>query len=359
MRFIALVMALVAGWFTSTMFSQIKVTDSPDVILNQHWAMPTLLNPSATGDIDYIRIRGGARLDYLGSRESPKYFLAAADSPFKLLGKRIGAGVVIDSYSYGVFRNLLVSAQGSYKLKIRSSTLSIGLQIGYYHTKFKGTEYIIYNKPTGGEDSGGTVPDEGASGDMEGDSGYDEGDDDNYMPDYPTEDVGAGALDLALGVRFTHPKFHVGLSVLHLTNPTLKLGREGEELTNENRILQSHLPMTMYFDAGGNIAVNNSLFTLQPSILVGTDFSDFTGVAQMRATYNQKITFGLNYRWNRAAGVLAGLILKDFYIGYSWEYDYKNIPRGSTGNHELVLGYQFKMDQGGKSNFRQRSIRIM
>lgn len=348
----------------TTNYSVTYVTATPDVILNQHWEMPTLTNPAATGDIDFIRIRGGARLDYLGSHQSPKNFLATGDSPFKLLGKRIGAGLIINSNSYFLYRNIQVSAQGSYKLKIKNSTLSVGLQIGYFHSSFKGSELITSIKPTPGNpgndggDNGGDLPAAG-EGENPGDEEIGDGSDSGYdLPELPNQDVGGGAFDVALGVRFQHPKFYVGISGLHLTNPKMKL-KKSEDSEAALQYIESKLPMTLYFDAGGNIAINNSLFTLQPSIVVASDFSEFQGLAVMRATYNQKFTFGLDYRYNRAFGVLAGMMLKNFYIGYSWEYDYHSSPRGSTGNHEIVVGYQFKMDLGAKSNFSQRSIRIM
>ena len=322
-----------------------KVTLQPDAILTQHWAMPTLLDPAATGDTDFIRIRGGARLDWFGSHYSPKSFLATADSPFKLLGKRIGAGLVVNSQSYDLYRNLQISAQGSYKLKIKNSFLSIGLQLGYFHSKFNGSDLVLY------KDTSSDKEDE-SEGEENGEVS------DSYDTDLPTQDVSAGTLDLGIGVRFVHPKFYAGVSVQHLTNPTMSLKKDGET-TTDSRYMDAKLPMTMYFDAGGNIGINNSLFTLQPSVLVGSDFSKLDAVVEMRATYNRKVTFGLNYRYNRAAGVVAGLFLKDFYIGYSWEYDYSANPKGSTGNHELVIGYQFKMDMSGKSNFSHRSIRIM
>lgn len=349
--------------------SQVSVTSKIDPILVQHWAMPTLLNPAATGDIDFIRIRGGARIDFLGSADSPKNFLATADSPFKLFGKRIGAGIVVNSGSYDLFRNLLIGAQGSYKHKIKKGTLSIGIQIGYFHTTFKGSEFVYYNQNGGGGgdmNPGGEAPEggagnEGANGGEAGEGGSSSGDtdfDENNFADYPTQDVGAGIFDLGVGVRYEHPYFHVGVSAQHLTNYKTKLSKEGEE-PSDTRYMESKLPMTLYFDAGGNIAINNSLITLQPSLLIGSDFKSFEGLVEMRATYNKKVTFGIDYRWNRAAGVVAGLSIKDFYVGYSWEYDYSASPKGSTGNHELVLGYRFKMDMGGKNMFSHRSIRIM
>ena len=339
-------------------YDPIEITSTPDVILTQHWAMPTLLNPAATGNIDFIRIRGGARIDYLGSADSPKNYLAVADSPFKLLGKRIGAGILVNSQTYDLFQNLQVGAQGSYKLKIKNSSLSIGIQLGYYHSKFKGSKLKIKHDNMDPGENEGTENEEGEPGSEEdsGTSGEDKKD--GYYNDFPTHDIAGGAFDMGVGVRYEHPKFNVGISVMHLMNSKVKLKKDGESATDLQSV-ESKLPMTLYFDAGGNIDINNSLFTLQPSLLIGTDFSDFTGVVNMRATYNHKITFGLNYRYNRAAGVMAGLSIKNFYIGYNWEYDYKMNPKGSTGNHELVLGFQFKMDMSGKSNFSHRSIRIM
>lgn len=330
---------------------------TPDVMLTQHWAMPTLLNPAATGDIDYIRIRGGARLDWLGIHQSPKNFIGAADAPFKLLGRRIGAGVTVNSESYYLYRNLNIGAQGSFKLQLKKSTLSVGIQLGYYHSKFKGSELRLSDltggtttKPdTGGEGAGEADP--GAGGDDDDEPGFD----DNELP---TQDVKGGTFDLGIGVRYEHPFFNVGVSVLHLTNTTLRLTTDGES-SNDSRYIEQKVPMTLYFEGGGNIGINNSLFTLQPSVLIGTDFSDFESVVEMRATYNRKVTFGLDYRWNRAAGVFAAIAVKNFYLGYSWEYDYKEATKKSTGNHELIIGYQFKLDMGGKNMFRQRSIRIM
>ena len=337
----------------SSNYNPVIVTSQIDAILTQHWAMPTLLNPAATGDIDFIRIRGGARLQNLGHYHSPKNFLVTADSPFKLMGKRIGAGIIINSENYDLYQNLLVSAQGSYKLQFKNqSRLSIGIQIGYYHSKFKGSEFIINNsgKPEDSEN-----PDKDEDSDEEN---KEEVDSDGKYEDMPTMDVKGGSVDFAVGLRYEHPKFYVGISGQHLSSSKVKLSPEGES-SSDSRFIEAKLPMNLYFDAGGNIPISNTLFTLQPSMIFGTDFTDFSGVAEMRATYNNLVTFGVDYRYNCAVGVLAGISIKNFFLGYSWEYDYTKQGKGATGNHEIVLGYQFKMDMGGKNLFRHRSIRIM
>ncbi len=55
--------------------------------ISQYYAAPTLINPAATGQTDFVRIRGGARLQWLGIENAPKTFMGAADMPFKEIGR--------------------------------------------------------------------------------------------------------------------------------------------------------------------------------------------------------------------------------------------------------------------------------
>ena len=305
-------------------------------ILTQNWEMPTLLNPGAAGGSEFLRIRGAARLQWLGLYQSPKNFYGSIDAPIKISDKNIGVGVILDGSSYGFFQNILLGAQGSYKFKLKSGNLEVGLQLGYFHSKFNGSK-IETNQ------------------EMSQISTLDE---DKEISDIPRNDLKDGKFDLGLGIRYDHQFFNIGLSALHITNSTIKHS-ENKESTPDVGYVESKLPATFYFNFGGNIPLKNSLFKLQPSLLFGTDFDRFNAVVEMRTTYNKKVTFGLNYRWNEAFGILAGLYLKDFYVGYSWEYAYNHSAKGSTGNHELVIGYQIKIDQGTKKKYSQKSIRLM
>lgn len=112
------------------------------MIFSQSRELATLYNPARTGETDFVRIRGGARLQWIGIDNAPKSFAGTADMPFKLFEKRIGVGVVYSQESIGLFSNMLTSAQGSYKLKFLKGTLSLGLQVGYYNSRFRGQMYI-------------------------------------------------------------------------------------------------------------------------------------------------------------------------------------------------------------------------
>ena len=114
-----------------------------DVQFTQYWAVPAYYNPGATGEIDFVRIRGGARMQWVGIENAPRSFLAAADMPVKIGKKRIGVGVNMSQESLGLFSNMLVNLQGSYKMKFLKGTLSVGVQGGYYNTTFKGSEVYL------------------------------------------------------------------------------------------------------------------------------------------------------------------------------------------------------------------------
>lgn len=308
-----------------------KAWAQTDMIFTQHMEMPTVYNPAFTGDTDFLRIRGGARLQWVGITNAPQSFVGAGDMPFKVLNKRIGAGVTIQQESIGLFSNLLVSAQGSFKLKAFKGQLGIGIQVGYLNSKFRGSDVYI---PDGDD--------------------YHEGND----PAIPTQDLSGNAFDASIGVNYTHRLFYAGLSVMHMLSPKVNMTLEGSEST-ESQQYQSEFPRTIYFTGGSNIALKNTLFELQPSLLVATDLTTFAADISVRAKYNKFLSFGLGYRWNDAFSLMVGAEYKNFFLGYAFDYPLSALSKASSGSHEIVAGYQLKLDLSGKNKNKHRSIRIM
>lgn len=302
-----------------------------DVQLTQYWAVPALYNPGAAGSSDYVRIRAGAKLQWVGITNAPVSFFGVADSPLKIGTKRIGLGVNMQQESLGLFSNLIANIQASYKLKLFKGELSIGLQGGYYNSKFKSTD--IY------------IPDE---------------DDYHQSTDtsLPTQDLSGNAFDFSAGVYYTHKYFAVGISGMHLLNPTVKMNVEGSEASDAHEY-ETELSRMLYLTASGNIPIKNTLFLLQPSLLARTNLENFSAEVTMRATYNKFITFGVGYRWKEAVSAMVGAEFKNFFLGYAYDYPLSAIGKASSGSHEIILGYQLKLDFSGKNKNKHRSIRIM
>ncbi len=303
-----------------------------DVQMTQYWALPTAFNPAATGQTDYLRIRGAARLQWVGIHHAPHSFLVLADSPLKFGRKQhIGLGVGMMQESLGLFSNLGLNVQASYKLKVLKGLLSIGVEAGYYDQKFKGSEVDI--------------PD--------GDDYHESGDE-----AIPTQDIAGNAFDFSVGLEYSHPWFWFGIGGKHLLQPTISMSVEGSE-TSEDQKFETVLPRMVYFIGGSNIPIKNSLFELQPSFLVKTDFKSATADITMRARYNKFISFGIGYRWQDAVSAMVGVDFKGFFIGYSYDYPLSAIGKVSSGSHEVVVGYQLKLDFNGKNRNKHKSIRLM
>lgn len=325
MRRLALCLASIVC-FSACLFAQ------NDAQFTQYWAVPTYYNPAASGGVDFIRIRGGYKLQWLGIENAPKSFVGMADMPLKLNSKsRLGVGAVFNQESIGLYNNMAVNAQLSYKFKFLKGQLSIGVQPGYYTTKFKGSDVYI--------------PDN---------DDYHEPND----PDLPTTDVSGNTFDIGAGISYTHKYFSLGVSVQHILEPTVTMDSEGGS-DSETIQYQAVLPRQAYFIADSNIPIKNSLFSLQPSLLVRTDFSNFTAEVTMRATYNKFISFGLGYRYKEAISAMVAAEFKNFFIGYAFDYPMSAINRASSGSHEIVAGYMIKLNFTDKNKNKQRSIRIM
>ncbi len=303
-----------------------------DPQFNQYWALPSYYNPGAVSDSDFVRIRGAARLQWLGIKNAPKSFAGTADMPLKLFGKRIGVGATVTSESLGLFSNFMLGVQGSYRFTFKNkSYLNAGIQLGFFNSKFKGTEVYI--------------PD--------GDDYHNSND-----PAIPTQDLAGTAFDLGVGAWYVHPLFSVGISGQHLMKPSVTMQQEGSD-TGGGQEYKTEVGRMAYLMAIGNIGIKNTLFVLQPSLLLKSDFQMFMAEITARATYRRFLFASLGYRLNDAISVSVGAEFKNFFVGYAYEYPLSAIGKVSSGSHELVAGYSLKLDLSGKNKNRHRAVRIM
>lgn len=309
----------------------VYVKAQSDAQFTQYYQIPTYYNPAAVGQTDYVKINGGARLQWLGIHGAPRSFLGTADSPFKVMGKRIGAGVVIFQESIGLYRTLNLDAQLGYKFKKWGGEFTVAVNVGMYDQSFKGSEVFI--------------PD---------DDDYHQGSDDGI----PTQDIHGTAFDLGAGIWYSHKIFWAGVSATHLTSPAIKLNSDAGDASS-NRDYEFNVGRTLYFMAGCNIPIKNTLFEVMPSLLVKSDFTFTTGELTARLRYNKFLQFGVGYRWDDAVVAMIGAEFKNFYIGYSFDYPTSAIAKASSGSHEVFVGYQLKLDLGEKNRNRHKAIRIM
>lgn len=311
----------------------IAATAQTDAQFTQYWLAPTYYNPAATGTTDLLRLRAGGRMQWVGIDNAPQSYLIAADMPLKIAGKRIGVGIVTETETQGLFSSMLFSAQGSYKLKLWGGTLGVGLQVGMFDQKFRGSDVFI--------------PD---------DNDYHEPTDDAI----PTTDIHGTALDIAIGGWYERKNIWMGLSMTHSTSPAITLKAEGSESgATTTQEYEFKTNRTLYFMAGCNIPINNTLIEVMPSMLVKSDFTFTTAEASVRTRFRKMFSLGVGYRYNDAVTISLGAEIKNFCLGYAYDYSTSAIAKASSGSHEVFLGYSLKLDLSEKNKNKHKSIRIM
>lgn len=302
-----------------------------DAQFSQYYQVKNYYNPAAIGTSDLLNIRGGGRLQWVGIDNAPKSFAATAEMPLKVMNKRLGVGLLLQQESYGLYKNLTVGAQAGYKIRLFKGELTAGVQFGFINQQFKGSEVVI--------------PD---------DDDYHQGNDEGI----PKQDIGGYAFDLGLGVFYSRANWWVGLSATHLNQPTVTLNSESGENSQEQNY-EFQVGRTLYFMAGCNIPVKNTLFEVMPSLLVKSDFTFTTGELTARLRYNKFLTAGVGYRYNDAVIATVAAEFKGFYVGYSYDYPTSAIAKASSGSHEIFAGYSLKLDFSEKNKNKHKSIRIM
>ena len=259
--------------------------------------------------------------------------------PLKIGKKRVGLGVMFQQESAGLYTNITADIQLGYKLNLFKGVLTGAVNIGLLNEKFKGSEVFI--------------PD---------DDDYHQSTDEAI----PTTDVGGNALDIGVGAYYYHPKFWAGISLLHANKPTVTFTSDSQTATGGTsaegtsaKNFEFTAPRTLYFMAGSNIPIKNTLFEVIPSMLVRSDFTFTTFDVTARVRYNKFISAGVAYRYNDAISAMIGVDFKGFFLGYSFDYPTTAIAKASSGSHEIFAGYSLKLDFSEKNKNKHKSIRLM
>ncbi|MDR0412913.1 MAG: type IX secretion system membrane protein PorP/SprF [Dysgonamonadaceae bacterium] len=317
-----------------------------DSQLSNYWATRSYFNPGYAGQSGKLELTGLYRLQWLGVEHAPKTGIILGEMPVKFFGKEHGVGVSMYNDQIGLFKTNLISGQYAFKLKLFGGQLSLGIQAGYISESFDGTKVEIP------EDDESSDPNDEA---------------------IPLTQVSGNSIDGAFGIYYAAKNWYAGLSVTHLTAPQLEL--------DENYLLE--IPRSYYFTAGYNIALNNPLLELQPSVLLKTTEmsalrveadslvaetkqSAWKGMLKqtqldvsLRMVYNKMFWGGLSWRKGDAVLVLLGGKFKMLEVGYAYDFPISDIIKGTSGSHELFIKYSIDMSlKKGKKN-RHKSIRIL
>jgi len=274
----------------------------------QNMFAEVVYNPAMAGIKDGINATGLYRQQWVGFKDAegntlgPETFLITLDAPIKFLHGGVGLSIMDDKLGYE--KNLAFKLDYAFHSQLGDGDLNIGLVIGFQnHTldaslmnPANSSDPLIAN--LGGEASSMIV-----------DGGF--------------------------GVYYSSPSnYWVGLSALQLLGSKSNFGTDYSVQKNE---------MHYYLMGGYNYTFKrNPQFELLPMILFKSDGSTFQCDVNALVRYNKKVWGGVTYRLQDAIALMVGFSIKDFKVGYS--YDITTNGLGSSGTHEIMINYCFKLD---------------
>ena len=267
------------------------------------------VNPGSYGMSDEVTVTGIMREQWVGFKDesgtkvSPETILITADAPIKFLRGGIGIGVAQDKEAYT--KNMLVKLGYSYHLNIGNAKLGIGINANFNNKS------IDVGKLNPVDESDPVLM--GLSSD------------------------GVMISDMSLGLLLQKPRYYVGFSSTQILE------------TKKSPATVNGLPFYQnrrhyYLTSGYDIvlpAFQGYVFT--PSVFLKSDGNIMQADINVMARYNNKVWGGLTYRINDAVALLVGVAYKDIEIGYS--YDIPTSRVASTGSHEIMVRYKFKLEK--------------
>jgi type IX secretion system PorP/SprF family membrane protein len=93
-------------------------------------------------------------------------------------------------------------------------------------------------------------------------------------------------------------------------------------------------------------------------VFLKTDAASTQFDINVRALWKNMVWAGVSYRIDDALGVMAGVNIKSFRVGYSYDVTTSGINNYSSGSHEIMLGYCYKL-RSPISNQRYRNVRFL
>ena len=282
------------------------------------------VNPGFGGLSDGLNVMGIYRDQWTGFKDntydvsvSPKTMLFSGDMPVKILQGGVTLSVMKDKIAYE--DNINLNLGYSYHLDLGSGILGIGMAFNMLNRTVDFGKYhpIVENDPV-----------------------------------LPTGEESDMLLDANFGLFWQVPEtFYIGMSITNLFES------KGKMLVDNAGTTASFMgDRTFYFMAGFEYQFNNPVFVLLPSICLMTDIASTQINAGAKLLYNNKVWFGLNYRYQESVAAMVGFKFKDIQLSYS--YDVNTMGIAVQGSHEVCVSYLIKINLE-KSPRIYRSIRYL
>jgi len=309
-------------WLGAIFFSFSNVSAQQDAQFSYYMKNQVYYNPAFAGVEGITQISLLHRSQWLGYQPTfddgtaPSTQVFSVTSPIFKFNSGFAAHVVNDNL--GPVNNLQVQASYAYHLGIKKSKLSFGVRMGLLGQSIDKGQYRAIDNPD---------------------------------PVIVNSSESQVRPDMALGVYFRSEKVYVGASFNHLLRSEFDFG-----VDNVKNALENHA----YLIAGYVHQVNFNV-TLEPSLLMQTDFNEYNVMLGAIGYYKDQVWAGLSFRQSEDINALLGYnFLKDksLSFGYSFGYVIKDQDAKQPTSHEILVSYQLPVNPGsGKKVVRTPRFR--
>ena len=262
------------------------------------------INPAVAGSSGNICATALLRQQWTGFDGAPKTGLVNLQGALPKINSGIGLSVYFDKL--GQEKSTIARVHYAYHLKVGSqSTLSAGVYAGFAGRALDGNWIAI-----------DPVADDAA---------------------IPTNGGSDGGFDLGAGLYYRSPELWIGISSTQLPETELK----NVSIKNKRHY---------YVQAGYDWAIGgDKKYVLQPSVLLKSDASSTQLDIGALFLYDNMLWAGVGYRTEDAIAPMIGYqhqfpkgdsMLR---IGYSYDVTTSALKNHSSGSHEVMLSYCFKI----------------
>jgi len=279
-------------------------------------------NPGVAGSSGSICLNGVHRTQWAGFNNAPRTQNLNAEIPIEFIRGALIVNITNDQI--GFFQDITAGIGYSYTLDLGIGTLGLGLEVD-----FRNKSLVAGN---------------------------------TWLPPDNLNDPALGAFDqsnmtpdMSFGAYFQSAKWYAGLS-------SMRLLAAQTDLDNLDNGVTSIKGVRHYILMGGyNWEIPNTGIMLQPAAMLKTDLLAAPQVdMNVSALYNNKIWGGVSYRLQDAVAIMAGYyILPDLRVSYSYDLTTSSLKNASSGSHEIMLNYCFKIEIPPREKGYYRNVRFL